>query len=79
MSDERYDLVKVDKYFAKGAQRSRSYSVGKAVKMRKGGYMLFVPDGIAVSGRVLMVPERTTLNEIDLIEAYECAADELGA
>lgn len=78
MSQKRYDLIKVEKYSAKGTKHSRSYTVGKAIKMRGDGYMLFVPEGLSVSGQLLMVPERTSINEIDLIEAYESAADEIG-
>ena len=78
MSEKRYDLIKVEKFTAKGTKHSRSYSIGKALKMRGDGYMLFVPDGIAVSGQLLMVPERKSINEVDLIEAYESAADMLG-
>ena len=39
---------------------------------------MFITPGIAITGRVLIVPEKTPLDEIDLIEAYESAADEHG-
>ena len=78
MNQKRYDLITVEKYTVKGTRHSRSYTVGKAIKMRGDGYMLFVPEGLAISGQILMVPERTSINEIDLIEAYESAADEIG-
>ena len=44
----------------------------------KDGFMLFIPPGVSVSGRVMMVPEKTRLDEIDLLEAYHSAADEHG-
>jgi hypothetical protein len=44
----------------------------------KAGFMLFIPTGVSVSGRIMMVPEKTALNEIDLIDAYQSAADEHG-
>lgn len=77
MNGRRYELIKVEKYKANGSQKSRSYSIGKAMKMRGDGYMLFVPEGLSVTGQILMVPERTTISEIDLIEAYESAADRI--
>ncbi|MBK8174350.1 MAG: hypothetical protein IPK66_03440 [Rhodospirillales bacterium] len=44
----------------------------------KGGLVVFIPPGISITGRVMIVPEKTALDEIDLIEAYESAADEHG-
>ncbi|WP_029032282.1 hypothetical protein [Salinarimonas rosea] len=78
MNMQRFDLVKVEDYAHKGARKTRSWKVGKALSMRRGGFMIFVPEGMAVSGRLMMVPEQGTFGEIDLIEAYASAAEEFG-
>jgi hypothetical protein len=75
--EDRYDLVVVENFTHKGQARSRSHKVGSAMVV-KGGYMLFIPPGLAVSGRVMMVPEKSTLSEVDVLEAYQSAADEHG-
>jgi len=74
----RFDLIIFEKFTFKGKTRHKAHKVGSAINT-KGGYMLFVPPGVSITGRVLMVPEKTNLDEIDLIEAYQCAADEHGA
>lgn len=74
----KYDLIVFDDYEYKGKKRTRPYYVGKAVRTRKAGFLLFIPEGIAVSGRVLMAPEKTEMSELDLLEAYESAAAEHG-
>jgi hypothetical protein len=77
-STKRYDVIVFDSFQFKGKTRNRPYKVGTALSSVKGGLTVYLPPGIAVSGRVLIVPEKTPLDEIDLIEAYESAADEHG-
>lgn len=78
MAEQRFDLIKVENFSHKGVSRSRSWTVGKAMAMRRGGFMIFVPEGVALSGRIVMMPERASYSEVDLIEAYASAAEEFG-
>lgn len=73
----RFDLVIFEKFTYRGKVRHKAHRVGSA-SASKDGFMLFIPPGVSISGRVMMVPEKTTLNELDLIEAYQSAADEHG-
>jgi hypothetical protein len=75
--EDRYDLIVIESFTHKGQARSRSHKVGSAMVV-KNGYMLFIPLGLAVSGRVMMVPEKSSLSEVDVLEAYQSAADEHG-
>jgi hypothetical protein len=75
--EDRYDLVVIENFIHKGKARSRSHKVGSATVV-KNGYMLFIPPGLAISGRVMMVPEKYALSEVDVLEAYQSAADEHG-
>jgi hypothetical protein len=75
---ERYDLIVFENFEYKGQNRHRAHRVGSATASPKGGYMLYIPAGISLSGRVMMVPERTSFTEVDLLEAYQSAADEHG-
>ena len=77
MEVARFDLLVLENYEYGGRKRFKSHKVGTA-RPSKDGYMLFIPPGVSISGRVMMVPEKTALNEIDLIEAYQSAADEHG-
>ena len=73
----RFDLIIFEKFTYKGQPRNKQHKIGTAMSV-KGGYMLFIPPGVSVSGRVMMVPEKARLDEIDLLEAYLSAADEHG-
>lgn len=73
----RFDLIVFEKFSYQGKARHKAHRVGSA-RASKDGYMLFIPPGVSISGRVMMVPEKTALTEIDLIEAYQSAADEHG-
>ena len=73
----RYDLIVFEKFTYKGQQRHKTHKVGSAMPV-KGGFMLFIPPGVSVSGRVMMVPDKVKLDELDLLEAYHSAADEHG-
>lgn len=73
----RFDLIIFEKFTYKGQPRNKAHKIGTAMPV-KGGYMLFIPPGVSVSGRVMMVPEKARLDEIDLLEAYHSAADEHG-
>lgn len=73
----RFDLIVFEKFTYKGQPRHKAHKVGSAINV-KGGFMLFIPPGVSVSGRVMMVPEKAKLDEIDLLEAYHSAADEHG-
>lgn len=75
--EDRYDLIVVENFTHKGQARSRAHKVGSAMVV-KNGYMLFIPPGLSISGRVMMVPEKSALNEVDVVEAYQSAADEHG-
>lgn len=75
---ERFDIIVFEAFEFKGQRRHKSYRVGSAAKSPKGGYILYIPAGIALTGRVMMVPEKTPLNEVDLLEAYHSAAEEFG-
>ncbi|KUO56298.1 MAG: hypothetical protein APF80_10925 [Alphaproteobacteria bacterium BRH_c36] len=77
MSSVRYDLIKVEEYSHKGVKRSRSWKVGSGMALKR-GLMIFIPEGMAVSGRLMLVPEQGSLNEVDMLEAYAAAADEFG-
>lgn len=74
----RYDVIIFESFTYKGKSRNKPHKVGTALSSVKGGLVMFIPPGIAISGRVLIVPEKTPLDEIDLIEAYASAADEHG-
>ncbi len=75
---KRFDVIVFESFSYKGKNRTRPHKVGTALPSIKGGLVMFIPPGIAITGRVLIVPEKTPLDEIDLIEAYESAADEHG-
>ncbi|MEX0828267.1 MAG: hypothetical protein WD005_04875 [Haliea sp.] len=77
MPGYRYDLIKIEEYSHKGVKRSRSWKVGSAMALKR-GFMIFVPEGMAVSGRLMMVPEQGSLSEVDMLEAYATAAEEFG-
>jgi hypothetical protein len=74
---KRFDLIVFEKFSYRGQTRHKAHRVGSATAS-KTGFMLFIPPGVSITGRVMMVPEKTALNEIDLIEAYQSAADEHG-
>lgn len=74
---QRFDLIVFDKFTYQGKARQRPYKIGTAVAA-KGSYTLFIPTGLAITGRVVMVPEKAELTEIDLLAIYESAADEHG-
>ncbi len=74
----RYDLIVFETFSYKGQKRHKAHRVGSASTSPKGGFILYIPAGIALTGRVMMVPEKTPLNEVDLLEAYHSAADEFG-
>ena len=78
-STQRFDLIVFESFEYKGQKRHKAHRVGTATSSPKGGYVLYIPAGIALTGRVMMVPEKTPLNEIDLLEAYHSAADAYGA
>jgi hypothetical protein len=75
---KRYDVIVFETFTYRGKTRNKPHKVGTALSSVKGGLVMFIPPGIAITGRVLIVPEKTPLDEIDLIEAYESAADEHG-
>lgn len=78
---DRYDLIVFENYTYRGEKRTKAHKVGKAVPAKNGGIMLYVPQGISITGRVLLAPERQTESENDLMElvnTYRSAADELG-
>lgn len=76
---QRFDLIVFESFDYKGQKRHKAHRVGTAISSPKGGFVLYIPTGIALTGRVMMVPEKTPLNEIDLLEAYHSAADSYGA
>lgn len=71
-----YDAFKIEEYAYKGKKRRKPYRVGRMIPNRDGGFSLFIPEGISISGRILIIPEGGT--ELDLLQAYESAADEYG-
>lgn len=75
---KRFELVLFESFQHKGQKRHKAHRVGSATASPKGGYILYIPTGISLTGRVMMVPEKTPLNEVDLLEAYHSAADEFG-
>lgn len=75
---QRYDVIVFESFQYKGKARNKPHRVGTAMPSVKGGLVMFIPPGISITGRVLIVPEKTPLDEIDLIEAYASAADEHG-
>lgn len=75
---ERYDLIVFENFEYKGQKRHKAHRVGTATTSPKGGLVLYIPAGISITGRVLVVPEKTPMNEVDLLEAYQSAADEHG-
>jgi len=77
MPNPRYELIIFEKFTKDGKTKYKPHRVG-AAKYFKGGYTIFIPPGVSITGRVLMVPEKTKLTEIDLMEAYQSAADDYG-
>ncbi len=75
---QRFDLIVFESFEYKGQKRHKAHRVGSATSSPKGGFILYIPAGIALTGRVMMVPEKTPLNEVDLLEAYHSAAEEFG-
>lgn len=75
---KRFDVIIFESFTYRGKTRNKPHKVGTALSSVKGGLVMFIPPGIAITGRVLIVPEKTPLDEIDLIEAYASAADEHG-
>lgn len=75
----RFDLIVFESFEYKGQKRHKAHHVGTATSSSKGGYVLYIPTGISLTGRVMMIPEKTPLNEVDLLEAYHSAADAYGA
>lgn len=75
---ERYDLIIFEGFEHKGQRRHKAHRVGAASASPKGGFVLYIPSGISLTGRVMMVPEKTPFTEVDLLEAYQSAADEHG-
>ncbi|MFC3071585.1 hypothetical protein [Shinella pollutisoli] len=73
----RYDLIVFENFEHNGQKRSRAFRVGSAVTTAK-GTALYIPAGISITGRVLLVPEKTPLNEVDVLETYQSAADAFG-
>ncbi|MBA4174019.1 MAG: hypothetical protein C0511_15515 [Hyphomicrobium sp.] len=76
---ERYELLVFENFSYKGQKRHKAYKVGTATVSSKGGFVLYIPAGISITGKVLVIPEKTPLSEVDLLEAYHSAADEYGA
>lgn len=75
---QRFDLIVFERFEYKGQNRYKTHRVGSAISSPKGGFILYIPSGISLTGRVMMVPEKTPLNEVDLLEAYHSAAEEFG-
>jgi len=73
----KYDLIIFENFEHNGQKRSRAFRVGSAVTTAR-GTALYIPAGVSITGRVLLVPEKTPLNEVDVLAAYESAADVLG-
>lgn len=82
MPTQRYELVIFEKFTSKGRTKYKPHRVGAGVSASKAtaGYTLFIPPGVSISGRVLMVPAKAAqeMSEIDLVKAYKSAADEYG-
>lgn len=78
ITSERYDLIIFENFEYKGQKRHKAHRVGTATISSKGDLVLYIPAGISITGRVLVVPEKTPMNEVDLLEAYQSAADEHG-
>lgn len=77
-NSSRYELVVFEGFEHKGQKRHKAHRVGSATASPKGGFVLYIPAGISLTGRVMMVPEKTPFNEVDLLEVYQSAADEHG-
>lgn len=77
-TSQRFDLIVFESFEYKGQNRHKAHRVGTATSSSKSGFILYIPAGIALTGRVMMVPEKTPLNEVDLLEAYHSAADSYG-
>lgn len=75
---DRYDLIVFEGFEYQGQKRSRAFRIGTAVASAKGGFVLYIPAGVSITGRVLAVPEKTPMNEVDVLEAYHSAADTYG-
>jgi len=73
----KYDLIVFENFEHNGQKRSRAFRVGTAVTTAR-GTALYIPAGVSITGRVLLVPEKTPLNEVDVLAAYASAADALG-
>ncbi len=73
----RFDLIVFETFTYQGKTRHKAHKVGSATAV-KNGHMLFIPPGVSVSAREMMVRDRAEYNEVDLLEAYESAADSYG-
>lgn len=54
---ERYELIVFENFEFKGQKRHKAHRVGTATISPKGGLVLYIPTGISITGRVLVVPE----------------------
>lgn len=71
-----YEAFKVEHYTYKAKKRRQFQRIGRMIRNRDGRFSVFIPDGISISSCILIVPEGGT--EMDLLQAYESAADEYG-
>lgn len=71
---DRYEVVVFDDYEFQGQKRSRAFRVGSLVTIAR-GFALYIPPGISITGKAIAVPEKTPLGEVDVLEAYQSAAD----
>lgn len=74
----RYDIIVYESFEYRGQKRHKAHRVGTVTSSLNCGFVLYIPAGISITGRVLVVPEKTPLNEVDLLEAYDCAANAHG-
>lgn len=76
---DRYELICFEKYKVKEEVRCKAHRVGSAIPGKDGSFTLFIPQGISITGRVVLVPpERAKMPELDLVATYHAAADDYG-
>lgn len=62
MTDKKkpYDVLVAEEYSIDGEIRTKFYSVGVAFENSKGGFNVELPAGIALSGRFVVLPRRSS-------------------
>lgn len=58
MSKKPYDVLIAEEYEHKGEKRTKFYNVGVMFENDREGWTLNIPEGISISGRVVILPRK---------------------